>query len=445
MAPHYTFAQPDEARPRPMSQRVFLPTVPQFALALLLALATEAPAQEAAQTADIPSPEEFFGHQMGADRKLAHWDRLVEYYELIGEQSDRVQVVHMGPSTLGAPFLSLYISAPENPGPARRLQAHERGPPGPPRAHPGRDRRRDLRGQGRVRAVVRAALHRSRGEPVGRGDRPSLRHARRRRDQPDPRQHGLDPHPRLQPRRRGHRQRVVRPLGRHRVRGREPARALPSLHRPRQQPRRVHAEHGGVVLRGRDHVPGVGPAGVHRPPPDGSLHGPHLPAAVRRTDPPRRRSPGVARDVVVRRAHRVQDGGGGARRRGQRRDLFRVGALRLPLDHPLPQHRGDAHRVGQRPAGDAAVCASGPAGRLPPASRVRSPDDLPEPVAGRMVARARHRGAADRGEPSRRSRSRPRIAGPCCAMPTTSPAGRFSAAWRATSRPTSSRPSSTTR
>ena len=114
MAPRYTFAQPDEARPRPMSQGVFLPTVPQFALALLLALATEAPAQEAAQTAQIPSPEEFFGHQMGADRKLAHWDKLVEYYELIGEQSDRVRVVHMGPSTLGAPFLSLYISAPEN-------------------------------------------------------------------------------------------------------------------------------------------------------------------------------------------------------------------------------------------------------------------------------------------------------------------------------------------
>ncbi len=114
MAPHYTFTQPDEARPRPMSQGVFLPAVPLFALALLLALATEAPAQEAAQTTDIPSPEEFFGHQMGADRKLAHWDKLVEYYELIGEQSDRVQVVHMGPSTLGEPFLSLFISAPEN-------------------------------------------------------------------------------------------------------------------------------------------------------------------------------------------------------------------------------------------------------------------------------------------------------------------------------------------
>ena len=64
--------------------------------------------------AQIPTPEEFFGHRMGADRKLAHWDRLVEYYELIGGESDRVQVVNMGPSTLGRPFLSIFISSREN-------------------------------------------------------------------------------------------------------------------------------------------------------------------------------------------------------------------------------------------------------------------------------------------------------------------------------------------
>ena len=62
----------------------------------------------------IPSPAEFFGHEMGADRKLARWDKLVEYYELIAERSARVQVVHMGPSTLGEPFLSIFVSSPEN-------------------------------------------------------------------------------------------------------------------------------------------------------------------------------------------------------------------------------------------------------------------------------------------------------------------------------------------
>ena len=45
---------------------------------------------------EIPSPEEFFGHQMGADRQLARWDRLVEYYDTLGVLSDRLIVEHVG-------------------------------------------------------------------------------------------------------------------------------------------------------------------------------------------------------------------------------------------------------------------------------------------------------------------------------------------------------------
>ena len=81
-------------------------------LLLLLTLTLCVPAWTAAQ--QIPSPEQFFGHQMGADRQLARWDKLVEYYDMIGERSDRVQVWHMGPSTLGNPFLSIFVSSPEN-------------------------------------------------------------------------------------------------------------------------------------------------------------------------------------------------------------------------------------------------------------------------------------------------------------------------------------------
>ena len=77
-----------------------------------LALALSAPLAAAAQ--QIPSPEAFFGFQMGADRKLARWDKLVEYYHLIDQASDRVQVVEMGKSTLGNPFLAIWVSAPEN-------------------------------------------------------------------------------------------------------------------------------------------------------------------------------------------------------------------------------------------------------------------------------------------------------------------------------------------
>jgi hypothetical protein len=79
---------------------------------ILLALAFALP--NAGQAQQIPSPEEFFGFQMGADRQLARWDKLVEYYELLGEQSPRLEVVHMGPTTWGNPFLALFISSPEN-------------------------------------------------------------------------------------------------------------------------------------------------------------------------------------------------------------------------------------------------------------------------------------------------------------------------------------------
>lgn len=63
---------------------------------------------------EIPSPEAFFGHEMGADRQLVRWDRLVEYYETLGASSDRMIVENVGPSTLGNPFLVIYVSSPAN-------------------------------------------------------------------------------------------------------------------------------------------------------------------------------------------------------------------------------------------------------------------------------------------------------------------------------------------
>jgi hypothetical protein len=80
---------------------------------VLAAVAFQSHAAEA-QSQQITTPEEFFGFQMGADRTIARWDRMVEYYNLLQAQSSRIHVVEMGPSTLGNPFLALFISSPEN-------------------------------------------------------------------------------------------------------------------------------------------------------------------------------------------------------------------------------------------------------------------------------------------------------------------------------------------
>ncbi len=61
----------------------------------------------------IPTPEQFFGFRIGADKKLARYDKIVEYLHKIADQSDRVRVRTVGPTTEGNPFVIVEISAPE--------------------------------------------------------------------------------------------------------------------------------------------------------------------------------------------------------------------------------------------------------------------------------------------------------------------------------------------
>jgi hypothetical protein len=65
-------------------------------------------------TNQVISPEEFFGFQLGSDRKIARWDRIVEYFQKLQQQSDKIKVVDMGPSTEGNPFLLVIVSSAGN-------------------------------------------------------------------------------------------------------------------------------------------------------------------------------------------------------------------------------------------------------------------------------------------------------------------------------------------
>jgi hypothetical protein len=62
----------------------------------------------------VTSPEEFFGFKMGSDRKIARWDKIVEYFRKLEAESDKIKVIDMGPSTEGNPFLLTIISSAEN-------------------------------------------------------------------------------------------------------------------------------------------------------------------------------------------------------------------------------------------------------------------------------------------------------------------------------------------
>ena len=62
----------------------------------------------------LQSPKEFFGFQPGSDRNMIHWNDLIRYYQMLAQESDRVQCIDMGPTTLGNPFLEVIITSPGN-------------------------------------------------------------------------------------------------------------------------------------------------------------------------------------------------------------------------------------------------------------------------------------------------------------------------------------------
>lgn len=78
------------------------------AITLFLAVAA------AAEMQPTP-PEKHFGFQLGADRQIARWDQIVDYFLLLEKQSGgKMRVVNMGNTAMGHPFLLTILSSPRN-------------------------------------------------------------------------------------------------------------------------------------------------------------------------------------------------------------------------------------------------------------------------------------------------------------------------------------------
>ena len=65
---------------------------PAVALALMSTLVATA-------AGTLQTPEQFLGFKVGADNKLARWDRIVDYMKLAAANSDRVRVRELGPTS----------------------------------------------------------------------------------------------------------------------------------------------------------------------------------------------------------------------------------------------------------------------------------------------------------------------------------------------------------
>lgn len=62
----------------------------------------------------LQSPEQFLGFPVGADRKLARWDTILEYLRLADAASDRIEMRELGKTTQKNPFVLVEISSPAN-------------------------------------------------------------------------------------------------------------------------------------------------------------------------------------------------------------------------------------------------------------------------------------------------------------------------------------------
>ena len=59
------------------------------------------------------TPEQFIGFKVGADNKLARWDKIVDYMKLVAAGSDRVRFRELGKTSQGNALIALEIAGPD--------------------------------------------------------------------------------------------------------------------------------------------------------------------------------------------------------------------------------------------------------------------------------------------------------------------------------------------
>ncbi len=62
------------------------------------------------------SPEEFLGHRVGENRKLADYDQILVYFKKLDEESEKIKVLNIGKTTLGKPMIMAIITTKDNMG-----------------------------------------------------------------------------------------------------------------------------------------------------------------------------------------------------------------------------------------------------------------------------------------------------------------------------------------
>lgn len=106
---------------------------------------------------DMPSPEAFLGKKVGADRFLAPFPKIIEYFEKLDSASDRISMEIAGKATSGRDIPLLVLTSEENQKKLPRLRDIARQLANPDRSPPEKLER--LVREGRAVVLVSCTIH----------------------------------------------------------------------------------------------------------------------------------------------------------------------------------------------------------------------------------------------------------------------------------------------
>jgi hypothetical protein len=107
--------------------------------------------------AQIPTPAETFGHEVGADRKLIPYPDVLSYLDTVATASDRVSIEDAGRSTLDNPMKVVILTSKENQANLERLREIARLIAKPGDLTP--EQSQQLVDEGKVIALVSCSIH----------------------------------------------------------------------------------------------------------------------------------------------------------------------------------------------------------------------------------------------------------------------------------------------
>ena len=344
--------------------------------------------------ATVPAPEDVLGFRPGDDRKLAAWAQVGRVLPP-PRRGERPRAVRgAGQDDAGRALRARHHQRAREPRAPRRVQ-RDSAPVSPTRARsaPRADRDAPSGSSRAARPSSSSPAASTRPRSARRSHRMLIAHRLASSDEPevqrDPREHHRPARPVAQPRRRGHRQALVRPHARHALRGHEPARALSQVRRPRQQPRLVRLHAGRDAAHRRQDSQRLAPADRPRHPPAGRERLAPLPPALHaagRAERARTRSSRATPSSATTWPTNLRDAG--LQGHHVRLDLRRMdsGARLLALPrrrpHPLRDGLGHASPRPSRSSSKSSALARG----LRPAERLRPTSPPSGPAASGICA-----------------------------------------------------------